>query len=119
MSGTAAGKVDPTVLNPFRVTDTQSEPVYEGRISAEEIPDFGPGGVETIVAAAGVSGSAYSPVMKLSGVLWEPPLNSVLQLGEPGRDATIVDRFYMVVPGRLSSVVCVDDPITSSRANVA
>ena len=102
----------PRVTNPFKIVDSQDGPVQEGRLSESAVPEFGPDGVETVICVRD-GDSGVHEVMKLSGVLWNPAPGSVIELGEPNRDARVLSQVFMVVPGKVASVVCVADPATA------
>ena len=98
--------------NPFKIVQTENGPMPVGRTGAVGVPDLGPEGIETVIGTS--DGSGCNAVMKVSGVLWEPSEGSVLQLGEPERDAQVGSQYYMVLQGKLASVVCVHDPALGS-----
>jgi hypothetical protein len=54
--------------------------------------------------------------MKLAGVLWNPAPGSVIEPGEPNRDATVLSQICTVVIGRVASVVRGADPAMAHTA---
>ena len=101
--------------NPFKIVEQDGVAIQEGRLPESAVPDFGPDGVETVICVREGDGSVHE-VLKLSGVLWNPAPGSVIELGEPNRDARVLSQVYMVVIGKVASVVCVADPATAHSA---
>ena len=99
------------MINPFKIVDHQGTPLQEGRLPGSEMPEFGPQNLETVICVRDGEGVVHE-VMKLSGILWEPSEDDVIQLGEPNRDARVVSQVFMVLEGKAASVVCVSDPAT-------
>lgn len=100
---------DTSADNPFRVIDTEDGPTIRGRVADARhlIWDA------TQVGTAVITGKPAEPdgmnVLSIKGLLWEPPLGSVIQLSEPNRDGLVYRVQYQITGSSLYSLVYVDD----------
>lgn len=98
--------------NPFAIIDSPDGRILQGITSDEGLKPSSPRTYLAVCDGAGKHGNALT-VMAIHG-LWQPAIGSVVELGNPNREARVCSLRYAVAPdGILATVVYLDDPATT------